>query len=871
MLNDKITSQKEEAVKKTYKSICRFCMQGDCSTIVHTENDVVSYVEGNPDCPANSGKLCARGNSAIMNLYNPYRVKAPLKRTNPEKGLDIDPGWEEISWEEALDTIAKKLDAVRKKDPRGLIALKGWGQRESILRVPFQKAFGTPNEVGTHGSLCTVHYATALVQANFPVTVADLEYCKYHITVGRSLGPNFGTSSGTRRFAKAMERGMELVVVDPRCSPEASKGRWVPIRPGTDLAFMLAFAHVMLHEIERYDEWFLKWRTNGPYLIDQEGFYLRDENTGKPMLYDSANSIAKAWDQDFEDIALEGSFKINGVEYNTALTRIREQMKDYTPEWAEKITTIPAGEIRKIAGDFVDNACIGSTIEIDGTVFPYRPVSIICERNTTNHRGGTWADLTTKIINLLVGAIEVPGSALGCGKRGPVLAPEETEGTVKPSHEAVAFPWKFPPDHIDAYEFYPNKHTGPHLMVNALLNPDEYYIEYDVEALMNVGANPMKGNAEPEKYLEAFSKIPFIFSISYHLDEMTVLSDIVLPEHSFLERVRAQIFWPQHQSVSGETASVKMVQGREPVPHLYDTRHVDDILIDLADRLNILHGKGGMNDFINRDVDPIITDDGLYLKNSFLLDLDKKYKIENIYDRQIKSWTGQEEQGLGFLLEQGMINEQDSARYSYNYYYMPDNSTRHPIYFHHMKATGMQLKENMERSGVERFPGVGSIDEVINQYQAIPGWIENAELNAEDKDTFDLYMISYRMPYFSSNVGDVLGNPWLAMVYEDSPYSMIILMNKKTGLTKNLKDNDEVVVESRYGKTKGRIRLSETIHPEVVGIPASHGIGTFNDNPLHKQGPHSNALLSVDEKSLDHVSAGQENAPRVRVYKEAGR
>ena len=71
------------------------------------------------------------------------------------------------------------------------------------------------------------------------MAIVDLQYCQYHITSGRSLGPNFGIVPGMRRFSKAIERGMKLVVVDPRSSYEASKGEWVPIRPGTDLAFLL--------------------------------------------------------------------------------------------------------------------------------------------------------------------------------------------------------------------------------------------------------------------------------------------------------------------------------------------------------------------------------------------------------------------------------------------------------------------------------------------------------------------------------------------------------------------------------------------------------------------------------------------------------
>ena len=364
-----------------------------------------------------------------MALYNPYRVKAPLVRTNPEKGLDVDPRWKEVSWDEALTITAERLDAIRRKDPRGLVICEGWGQRDTILRQPFGLAFGTPNETGCHGALCTVHYPTGLVQSGFPVAIADLEYCDYHITLGRSLGPNFGTVPGMRKFSKAIERGMKLVVVDPRSSYEASKGEWVPIRPGTDLAFLLAMAHGMLHEVKIFDEGFLRNRTNAPYLITPEGEYCRDPRTGKPMMWDAAEQKAKPFDAPFAEIALTAEVEIDGRKCRTAFDEIKRCYEAYTPEWAERITTVPAQTLRRIAREFVDHARIGSTIEIDGFTFPFRPVSLNVERNVTNRRGGTYADLVGKIINMLVGNIEVPGGCLSCSYRGPIMGPT-ADGTV---------------------------------------------------------------------------------------------------------------------------------------------------------------------------------------------------------------------------------------------------------------------------------------------------------------------------------------------------------------------------------------------------------------------------------------------------------
>src|SRR3989304_517196 len=109
------TTPKED---KVVPSFCHLCIYGQCSTLVHVVDGVAVKVEGNPDAPHNLGRLCARGNANIIELYDPYRVKVPLKRTNPEKGLDVDPQFVEISWEEALDIVAAKLRQVREEDPR---------------------------------------------------------------------------------------------------------------------------------------------------------------------------------------------------------------------------------------------------------------------------------------------------------------------------------------------------------------------------------------------------------------------------------------------------------------------------------------------------------------------------------------------------------------------------------------------------------------------------------------------------------------------------------------------------------------------------------------------------------------------------------
>lgn len=83
---------------------CRMYMRGTCPNLCRVENGIAVEVMGHPATPTTRGALCAKGQSIIQNTYNAYRVKAPAKRTTPKKGLDVDPQWVEISWDEALDT-----------------------------------------------------------------------------------------------------------------------------------------------------------------------------------------------------------------------------------------------------------------------------------------------------------------------------------------------------------------------------------------------------------------------------------------------------------------------------------------------------------------------------------------------------------------------------------------------------------------------------------------------------------------------------------------------------------------------------------------------------------------------------------------------
>jgi len=501
-------------------------------------------------------------------------------------------------------------------------------------------------------------------------------------------------------------------------------------------------------------------------------------------------------------------------------------MKSYTPEWAAEISSISAEMVRTVAMEFVEHAQIGSTIVIDGFEFPFRPAQFGGSgRGSVNHKNGMLFDLTGKIINMLVGAMELPGGLTGGSKPGPnpnILKPDE-DGVVTPVIEAVGYPFKFPPDCIDGAEFFPLKHTTPNVMAKNILNPERYHLNYEIDTIILGGANPIRSTCEPDKYIEAFRKVDLVVAITPQMDESAVMADIVLPK-------------------------------------LGDTKDSDQILLDLAEHGGFLLGQGGMNDIINR---------ANRLDGENKLALDRLYTLEEIFDRIIKQMFG-DKYDYKYLMEHGFIHKYSvKGKEGYNYYYWPDNKTRHPIYFNRLKESGDTLKKNLEQAGITH-PGFKDDSAFFKFYQPVPFWVPTDESQAPEE--YDLFVINWKTNFRIHGTGSNLENAWLKEIRDTDPYETYILINSQTAKNKGLEDDDRVRLESRYGKTEGPLRLTQLIHPEVLGIAGNYGgwSSTFL-NPVTSDGAWFNALLSSNEEhSIDPITAGIENAPRVKIIKIEG-
>ena len=471
------------------------CLHG-CGIVVRIEDGVVTKIEGDPTNPDNMGKLCPKGNVGMLRLYDPKRVKAPMVRTNPRKGPDEDPGWKEISWDEAMDIVTAKLKPIRDSDPRKLLVASGDFQR--IFNWAWPAAFGSPHFFSTVGQYCgaAYHPINGITDTSFAV-VNDYEYCNYWLQIGSGDGfsSHLHLSGSAKRMADARMRGMRVVTVEPRMSPAAAKAdEWIPILPGTDRAFILGVMHSLVLEHGLYDREFLASRTNAPYLIGPNGSYVLSAD-GKALVWDAASGHAREWDDpELGELALEGRYTVDGVSCAPGFQLFLDMIWEHPPERMEEVCTVPAATMRRIAKELGEAACIGETIELEGKIYPYRPAAVNYYRGAIAHKDGGEDSMALKMANTLLGNIDVPGGHLGVPLdiRGFFIEPGE-HGMLKPNPHILhpPVPFKFPADSLQMMEWFPLGMDAGHIAVDAVLHPERYRLDYKPEVLLTYHSNPV--------------------------------------------------------------------------------------------------------------------------------------------------------------------------------------------------------------------------------------------------------------------------------------------------------------------------------------------------------------------------------------------
>ena len=846
---------------KWIPSACTICY-GGCSILVHKVNGTVIKIEGNPKSPVGSGRLCAKGISGIMFLYDPHRVNTPLRRTNPKKGMGIDPGWKPISWDEAMDEIVERLRKVHAEDPRQLVLqVTTTLAPSSLLFFPFGWAFGTPNMwVAGGGVHCGngAHAAGGVTHASWSI-VPDFKHCNYAIYFGASKGHGAGHAAtpNIALAADARERGMHMVVVDPMCNFAAAKANeWVPIRVGTDAALALAMANCLVNELRIYDAEYLRDRTNAIYLIRPDGKYARDPQSGKPLVWDTRSAAAVAHDDPAaRNAALEGEYTVNGELCQPSFALMKAQLRKYTPALGEEITGISAATIQRLAREFGEAARVGSTIVIDGVTLPYRPASAIFFRGAQGHKNSMYNCFAIDLLNHLVGAADVVGGTLGfnpvCYGHPETKRPYYTP-TVDRDGLMATGAWMLPhvpyppadprtPDSIGLTELFPLSHVSP-LMASSDQEHwwKQFKLPYRPKFMLNYGANSMMSVGNKEAVAESLKNYDFIASFDLFLNEFSDFADIILPDASYLEVLDPRPNFPfifNHPAGQGEWGWPIRQPIVEPA---YERRSARDVMLQLAYRL-------GLGPEINMAVNSYYGLDG-----EQMLHPDKTYDIEAISDHELKHKFGPE-RGLEWFKEHGVITWPKRVE---EIYWRTFLDVRVPIYHEYLIELGERTGKICHDAGMSYDPAY---------YGPLPEWLPCHSHGEKDR-SFDLFAFYYRDAIQAN--GFTMENPWIDEMARIDPFSYRIAINAETGRRKGLRDDDVVFLETATGRrVTGRVKLTEGIHPEGVGIAACAGHWSKHQPIAKGKGIFFNDLLEVDFEHSSPVNLNLDLCAKVKVGK----
>jgi anaerobic selenocysteine-containing dehydrogenase len=486
--------------KRVEQSACRMC-HGVCQVLVHMEGDRVVKITGDPDSPTSRGYLCPKGAASPQLLYHPDRITHPLRRT----GKRSENKWQRISWDEALDEMADRLSAIKKESGSEYFAMmQGTGRPYTGFTARFANAFGTPNFTSsTH--IC---YFPRVIASVF--TLGQLPVCDVYGFGGEApacvvvwgcnvtyAGASDGMCGGM--VQRAIRGARKVIVVDPRrIGPARNADHWLQVRPGTDGALALAMINVIIGE-----------------------------------------DLA---DRDFVD------------NYTIGFESLAEHVRQFTPEWAENITRVPAESIRSAARTYATTkpACIQWGMALDTS-----PRSFQTARSLL-------------ILRALTGNIDRPGSDV-------LWVPPEKVRQKSPfmNHEVLGEHF-LPPGKaaraIDAGKYPMNPLVHPPSFWRSVVTGDPYRIR----AFWIVGSNPLLTMTHSLEVEEALKIMEFVVVSDFFLTPTAQLADLVLPAATWLEQedvVNLHKIW--------------CVLARKKLAQIGESRDDREVIIQLAKRLEL--------------------------------------------------------------------------------------------------------------------------------------------------------------------------------------------------------------------------------------------------------------------------------------------
>jgi sulfite dehydrogenase (quinone) subunit SoeA len=858
-LHDPLADPDAQAAREVRNTTCYMCACR-CGIRVHLRDGQVRYIDGNPDHPLNQGVICAKGSSGIMKQYSPARLTKPLKRREGAARGDGD--FVEIEWEEAFATLAERLGRIRATDPKKFALFTGRDQMQALTGL-FARQFGTPN-YAAHGGFCSVNMAAGMIYtiggSFWEFGGPDLDRAKLFVMIGTA--EDHHSNPLKIAIAKFKRDGGRFVSINPvRTGYSAIADEWVPIRPGTDGAFLLAVIHELL-AMGLYDREFVTQYSNGGELVnldpasDEFGMFVRTEVPHEEACYDPQNKLW--WDRHTgkavlshapgADPHLLGEFRLaDGTPVKPAFQLLQERVKDYTPEWAAGVTGIPAETIRRLAHEMGITAR-DQRIELpiawtdawgrEHDTVSGNPVAFHAMRGLAAHSNGFQTIRALGILMSLLGTIDRPG---GFRHKAPFPRPippcartPNDPRAVQPNRplDGMALGWPADPDDLfvnddgspvridKAFSWeYPLSVHG--LMHNAITNAwrgDPYRIDTLLIFMANMSWNSTMNTAEVRKMLEdrdeqGQHKIPFLVVADAFHSEMTAFADLILPDTTYLERhdVMSMLDRPISE-FSGPVDAVRI----PVVPPTGDCKPFQEVLIELGTRLKL---------------PTFVTKDG-----------QRKYRD---YPDFIVNWETEPGSGIGFLAgwrgkggEKFLVGEpnprqwemyaQNNCVYHHelprSYQYMrnwnqgylewsrANRITRYaePILIHLYSEVLQHFRSAAQGRGITRKPPAHLAKRIETYFDPLPFYYEPLESQVTDKHRYPLAAVTQR-PMAMYHSWDSQ-NAWLRQIHT---YNTLHI-NVATARASGIGDGDWVWVESQWGRVRCKASHSQAVEPGTV-------------------------------------------------------
>jgi anaerobic selenocysteine-containing dehydrogenase len=480
------------------KSVCRSC-HGGCGTLLYVQDGELVKVEGDPASPLNRGRLCPIGTVTKDLVYHPDRLKYPMRRV----GKRGSGQWDRITWDEALDEIATRLGDIKARYGAESIALGTGTGRHHIRWVSrFGHALGTPNwcEPGFAQCFHPRVNTCILTMGDYPVCDFTGEVAAQTIMYWGHNPTNSGPDGETRfNVRDSVAAAKHVIVVDPRETELAKRADlWLQVRPGTDDALGLAMLNVII----------------GENLIDGE--------------------FVRRWTHGYDQLA--------------------DHVKQYTPEWAEPITWVPADKIRAAARLFAQSK--PALLEW-GCAIEHTPKCIQTIR-------------ALSMIPVLTGNIEIPGGWVfgmhGIGRFPSLIELLTPEANAK---------------RLGGQQFKLLGGEGadlPAAHIPTLLQAMREGKPYPVKAFLVFGNNTLTTYANSSVVYESLMKLDFMVNADLFMTPTAELADIVLPAAS----------WPELDQIAGlPTIAANVVLGQQRAVRVGECKADEEIFTELARRMNL--------------------------------------------------------------------------------------------------------------------------------------------------------------------------------------------------------------------------------------------------------------------------------------------